>query len=94
MSNVEMAKMLTPAFASAPEILLKIPVRAKSSGPCTMHAVHGPSRCSVAGTSKEHVTIDNSSAVRVIEQKVEWLAHSGMAEKGVSRTTASEFRDV
>ena len=57
-----------------------------------MNAVNGPSRCSVAGTSKEHVTIDNSSAVRVIEQKVEWLAHSGMAEKGVSQLVSVDLQ--
>ena len=33
--------MLTPARASATAILLRIPFSVKSSGPCTMKAVHG-----------------------------------------------------
>ena len=69
MSNVDTAKMGTPASASADEIPASTPTNPNSSGPSTLKQAQPGSDRSLSISTEAGSTSDSSSSVRVIAKK-------------------------
>lgn len=90
MSNVEIAKMLILASASGVASEARIPVSSNSNGPSTFNALQFFSAFISSGTIFYGQTIESSSFVLVIAEKISLpIAHSGIFAFVSNRQTAN-----
>ena len=80
-----MAKILTFAAASGPAMDESTPVREKSRRPATLRQRHPRSASTSVGMAAVAQTIDNSSAVRVTEERLPSAAQTGVGSVASSR---------
>ena len=83
-----MVKIGTPFAESGSMNAKSTPVNENGNGPSSLKQLQRSGEGTSAGRFSLRHTIDNSSAVRVIEVNSPFVAHSGTAASAASRTIA------